>query len=257
MQAIKIYGERNTGTRYIDELLRLNFHVAAPGMANSSSLVLLRGVVPPSIRRLQEALPGRHFVRDMYFVLDRGSYGWKHSVPRPPSNAPAYFITVTKNPYSWLLSFYRRPYLRFHPAPDEASFESFLETPWQTFGRDNLRRATLPSPVDLWNIKNRAYLDLADRQRYVLTTTYEQIVSDPWAFVDAICGKFEIESAGRFVNANRSTKDAGRTFADYVDYYLNERWREQLTTHSVELINGRVDEELMRAFGYHLLVPQQ
>ena len=39
----------------------------------------------------------------------------------------------------------------------------------------------------------------------------------------------------------------------YRDYYLNERWREELSSEAIDLINTTLDRELMDYFGYELL----
>ena len=55
---VKIYGERNTGTNYIDKLIRLNLETH-----------LLTGVAPRHIQVLQRIIPGKQLVRDKYFEL--------------------------------------------------------------------------------------------------------------------------------------------------------------------------------------------
>ena len=155
---IKIYGERNTGTNYVSALVALNL-----------AATQVPGGIPPGVRRIHRALPGHQWVRDLYFACThRRNLGWKHCVPDPDERrlhtwkgepGALVFVTLTKNPYAWLLSLHRRPY---HPAhPRGLDFLTFLQTPWRTFGRDNMGRARLASPVELWNAKNRAYLALA------------------------------------------------------------------------------------------------
>ena len=55
---IKIYGERNTNTNYISKLIQLNLNVQE-----------VPGVAPPHIQHLQEMLPGKELVKDLYFYL--------------------------------------------------------------------------------------------------------------------------------------------------------------------------------------------
>ena len=105
---IKVYGERNSGTNYLSALIRLNFSVRE-----------LDGCVPWPVMGLQLILPGREAVRDVWFSKTFGhNFGWKHMCVRPVAELKQYtissrrlhFVTITKNPYSWLLSMHRRPY---------------------------------------------------------------------------------------------------------------------------------------------------
>ena len=70
MKYVKIYGERNTNTNYLGELIRLNLDVSE-----------LPGVVPRKMRRLQTRLPAKNFLRDAYFAATYAkNLGWKHSM---------------------------------------------------------------------------------------------------------------------------------------------------------------------------------
>lgn len=51
---LKTYGERNSNTNYLRHLVALNLEI-----------VQLRGVVPPFFSRMQEALPGDEWLRDL------------------------------------------------------------------------------------------------------------------------------------------------------------------------------------------------
>jgi len=95
---VKIYGERNTGTSYLEALLVRNLAVDC-----------LRGGVPRSIRRF---FANSERARDWYFhATYRSNLGWKHAcVPTESQLAIArtnstdvLFLTLTKNPYAWLL----------------------------------------------------------------------------------------------------------------------------------------------------------
>lgn len=246
---IKLYGERNTGTNYVSKLIALNLDVDE-----------LRGVVPPLIRTLQRRLPGQELVRDIYFFLTyRHNLGWKHSRVKPPSKLKRYdtlkseicFVTLTKNPYSWLVSLYRRPHHQYQYYDNKPGFETFLRSPWKTVGRDNCQK-DLPSPVMLWNVKNSSYLQL--RRLGGMNLTIESVLRDPENIVEKLSSHFGIDRvSGEFVNYERSTKGENKSFADYQSYYLNERWREVLSEESILIINEAVDKDLMDYFGYEVL----
>jgi hypothetical protein len=216
------------------------------------------GVVPSSIMTLQRILPGREWARDLYFALTYGrNLGWKHTRVKPASELKKYdilkqdisFLTITKNPYSWLLSLYRHSYHQYYK--QKPDFEAFLRTPWKTVGRENCTR-TLKNPMELWNIKNNSYLGLAEFDHLNITT--ESIIQDPKTVIDRIGSEFSIDkSSVQFVNYEESTKDKSKDFAYYQDYYLKEKWRDNLTKETISIINRSIDKNLMSYFGYETL----
>jgi hypothetical protein len=242
---LKIYGERNTGTNYLSKLVALNVDVDE-----------LPGVVPGPVFALQRLLPGRDLVRDAYFALTYGrNLGWKHALVEPERIARrlsgaaqrACVVTITKNPYSWLLSMYRRPYNRVDgPQPP---FEAFVRTPWKTVGRERAPRV-LPTPVDLWNLKNAAYLRL-EGSVPTLNVTYEDILEDPAGIIQLIATTFSLgRTSEHFRDYAESTKDSDKDSNYYRDYYLNERWKSKLSAEAIALVNERLDGGLMDHFGY-------
>lgn len=244
---IKIYGERNTNTNYMSRLIKLNLDIRE-----------LSGSVPASVMRLQDSFPEEELVRDVYFYLTYSrNLGWKHSCAKPMdalkryavARNNLYYLTITKNPYSWLLSLYRRPYHQCYPK--KLDFEEFLKTPWRTVGRDNIGR-TLKGPVELWNIKNFSYLQLAGSDTLNITT--EDIFKDPEAVIDKVSSQFAVDRlSDDFTNYERSTKNESKDTHYYRDYYLNEKWRNKLSEEAISIINESVDKSLMGAFGYKVL----
>lgn len=240
---VKIYGERNSGTTYLEALLTLNLNIDC-----------LRGGLPEMIRRL---LPRSEVARDWYFrATRRRNLGWKHaSAPGPdqlaqarPDTARLLFLTLTKNPYAWLLSLYRRPY---HAKRKYSSLEQFLSEPWKTVGRENSGSA-FANPVEMWNHKNATYLALDDYAAAV-HCRYEDLLADPLNFLEELCSEHGFKPRHRpFRNVHEAMKrgDRGKTFDDYRDYYLNEVWRKELNGKCIRLINDGLDPAVMSRFNY-------
>lgn len=244
---IKIYGERNTGTNYLSLLIALNLDVKQ-----------VPGLIPPWVMHLENMLPGREKVRDLYYKATyRFNLGWKHTRVKPVaelarykiSDRGIYFITITKNPYAWLLSLYRNPYHQyFGEKPD---FETFVQTPWETVGRENCPKR-LNNPVELWNVKNASYLPLAELEGINLTA--ESLLDHPESIIDTISSRFSIAKNGNtFINFTQSTKEKGKDINYYRDYYLDEKWRRLLSAEAVSTINKFLDRNLMDHFGYAVL----
>ncbi len=248
VRRIKIYGERNTNTNYLERLIHLNLDV-----------VQLPSVVPRYVKTIQKILPGKEWLRDFYFSRSyEHNLGWKHACVKPAEELRHHgilkreicFISLTKNPYSWLLSLHRKPYSHRHKG-GKPDFETFLRSPWKTVARDNCGEL-LESPVALWNLKNNSYLQLADLNGLNMTT--ESSVQDPAGVIERISDHFSIDRCSdRFFNYEKSTKDASKDFAFYQDYYSNERWRDKLSVEAISIISAALDKNLMSHFGYEVL----
>jgi len=257
---VKIYGERNTNTNYLSKLIQLNLDV-----------VELRGVAPGPILKAQHALWGKEWLIDSYFkLIYPRNLGWKHTRVKAIKKLNTYqlyhrnlfFITITKNPYSWLLSLYRNPYHQQNGWVSD--FETFLATPWKTTRRDNCAKI-LNTPIELWNLKNASYLQLDNSKTF--NTTTEQIFESPKAVIDQICSRLSIKrksdefvnyqrstkDADEFVNYQRSTKDENQNYDYYRNYYLKEIWRQDLSKKALAIIGEIIDQDLMRYFGYEVL----
>jgi hypothetical protein len=244
-QRVKIYGERNTGTSYLEELLVRNLVVEC-----------LRGGVPRSIRR---SFANSERARDWYFRVTQGkNLGWKHAYVAKAAESrladaradatDVLYLTLTKNPYAWLLSLYRQPY---HAKQGYSNFGQFLTQPWKTVGRENAPPA-FANPVEMWNLKNAAYLELGHS-----TTTvhcrYEDLLADPLGFLEKLSCEHAIQTRQNpFENVLEAMKRQGRgkTFDDYRTYYLEQRWLAELDDACIELINERLDFKVLAQFGY-------
>ena len=125
--AFKIVGERNTGTRYLKQLLQLNLQV--PHLQ-----FRVNGRNVEKLTNMSEA------EKDNAYASDPSFFGWKHACAptlpqliahdddaetsaiatatlllKQPLRVPAnriLFVVIGKNPYSWLLSMWRHPYNR-------------------------------------------------------------------------------------------------------------------------------------------------
>ena len=92
---VKVFGERNSATIYIEWLLKKNFKVE---------------------------------------LLDYKSFGWKHRLAPTKSELEMHahddvcFICIVKNPYSWLRSMHRRPYKQ--EELKNMKFSEFLKFPY-------------------------------------------------------------------------------------------------------------------------------
>lgn len=238
---IKLYGERNSGTNYLERLIRLNLAVH-----------LLRGTTPDPV---DVPFFGAEWVRDLYFRLAfRSNLGWKHMLAPDVRQLEGavdpglLFVCLVKNPYAWLLSLYRKPH---HARERHASFEAFLVNPWHTLGRENAPKG-FPNPIALWNAKMASYLQLSEHQR-VVVLRYEDLLADPLGVLDSLCREHGIPVRKRpLENIVNSVHDSskGWDYEFYRSYYLEERWREKLSPAALQIIDRELDATLVQRLGY-------
>lgn len=87
-----------------------------------------------------------------------------------------------------------------------------------------------------------------------MNITTEGIFEDPRRIINQISEQHSIErKSEKFINYERSTKEKSKDSAYYRDYYLSEKWRDNLSNEAISIINESVDKELMFHFGYSLL----
>lgn len=258
LPAVKIFGERNTGTNYLVRLLQLNVEAE-----------ILRGTLPRNMAKIKEAVEraaGGNWrltesFMDVCFAFTRPAHlGWKHAAPDfallegYSRKRPLVVITLTRNPYSWLLALYKRPY-HAHDNVNGMTIEKFLSNKWKTVAREN-GPAYFETPMHLWNYKNAALLKLeALKHARVVRASFEELLQKPEELVATLVRNCGIASKREvFQNHHEATKsEEGRDHAYYRDYYGRELWREKLTPELAGLINRHLDLDLCRRLGYEVL----
>lgn len=244
MKKIKIFGERNTGTNYLEALIREN-----------ADAVLLSGKAPAAVSRIGRALSNREWLTDLYFRMTRPwNLGWKHGPAYLPADGKSVsglcVITLTKNPYAWLLSLYKRPYHNKRNVK-KLSFHEFLVTPWPALRRE-LEFEAFPSPVELWNKKVASYFQLPGNAN-VIHLRYEDILKDPESTVKHVAFSADVCQRKEFRNILLSTKRDSEKFENYRKYYLNESWKHKLDARAIMMINERLDPGVVEKAGYGLI----
>ncbi|MCT4555900.1 MAG: hypothetical protein N4A53_14525 [Pelagimonas sp.] len=255
---IKIYGERNTGTNYITRLLERNYDLRLlPGDVprpfwNKRAIGLLRRIHRPW------GLIVNNRTADAWFLNNfNGSLGWKHSLPPVDRIAQIAgpdlgIVGLTKNPYSWLLSMYRRPYQNFAPAE---SFEAFVTAPYPTVPRELMTEQGL-TPVQLWCAKARGYLALQKAlPQQVAVLRYEDFLADEDAVLSRLETDWSLAPKGARQQVSESAKGDKQGYSDYQRYYLEEEWRAKLSDEAVQAITAQLDPDVMAAIGYKALTP--
>ena len=246
MRPIKIYGERNTGTNYLEQLLLLNYEV--------KSLKYLPDTKVGFLLKYETCV-------GLFYEMNKNKFlGWKHGKQKINSinkyaDQELVVIGIIKNPYSFIKSLNKRPY--HNRKRKNLDLKTFVSKGWQTIIRDNCMFKKYKTPVDLWNDKSRSLLSMSskiNKDHFLLK--YEDLVSDPEKMIMDIGKKTGLELKNKkFKNLLSSTKDENLTYGNYRNYYIKEKWRMELNKETLTLINERLDQELMDILGYEMIKP--
>lgn len=197
------------------------------------------------------------YIIDYYFLITKKkNFGWKHayvsdpiieSIKHPFTNeSKIYPLCIIKNPYSWALSLYKKPY-HFPTKSNYRTFKEFLLTPYIPLKRENL---TVPlNPIQLWNIKSMSYLKIKEQIPCAHLIRYEDLLKEPRIILIKMFGETETS----FENINNSTKNTNLKFNDYQEYYLKEEWKKEIKSEHYSIINHHLDQSLISRLGYQLI----
>lgn len=250
VRRVKVFGERNTGTRAVVRMLRAHSGVA-PWFPNYTDEKLDR-----LERRIHEKLSG--FALELFTdALDDirrshmgGHSAWKHAAPvvdESYAEGRASVLFLVRDPYSWIAALYRNPYHARAPLPE--TLAAFLEQPWLTMPRENVD-PILMSPMALWNLKLKAYrefLRAAPVPSAVLQ--FEHFVLDPVKALSAPLEQFGISAKG-LKKIKESTKKRGQSERARRKFYKTRAWEKEISREAAEMINSLVCWDIAECFGY-------
>ena len=258
---VKIFGERNTGTRALSRMLAGQPEVRMRPIGEAGAMNLPENA---DLRNLIDSTyqgKWRKVYRDA--LCDNEQVGacptkaWKHTLPVWDDafrTKRGHVIFCVRNPYSWLLSLEKRPY--HQKGPRAKTLTDFVKQPWLTVSLDNMA-PLLRSPMELWNAKLSAYLTFM-READIPTGTirFESFVARPDVEVKRVLGNLDIPH-DNIQRIGMSTKDSKIPLGEISKYYVKENWKRALTEELVVAINERTDWNLAAKFGYYQLDPSE
>jgi len=250
---LKVFGERNTGTNYLNQLLNQN--LVDINILNIGSNQGIQEVANQYSSHLRE------LVKEFQIDLRRNqefsyNYGWKHAVVdvERVKNVSIYeetiFICLIRNPYKFGRSLFKRPYQTL--VRDWSSFSEFLRTPWVCNNRDNAGSAILQSPITLWNLKVKSYIEFAKTCKNLITIRYEDLVADPKKTLSSL-NEFDVKNKGSFINIETSTKDESLKFDDYVSASKSFNPRDYYSQDDLSYMATILDHDICQYFAYDIL----
>lgn len=227
---LKLYGERNSGTNYVEALIKQNFPALTP----------------------------------------RRRYNWeKHNFLNPPFVRDEMLgVVVVRHAFDWLRSFYRSPHqvAYWHR---EVDFSGFLRHEWSgifngklieqqgklniqlrelMYERHPVSGARISNVVELRNLKLASQLKIRNLYENWVVVRYEDARDDPETFVSALADCFALVPTKTFNPVTedlsnyalpKDRKGAGR-LRDYAEFTDADR----------DFVLGALDLEQERYFGY-------
>ena len=226
LSKVKVFGERNTGTNFLNKLLSLNTNLQVLGHGSNASSRAKLQAIDQSVSRLGRAEKLTPQMRRL--VLDRlideqrrleypDNYGWKHArvlvedLDKSPHRSSTLFVFLIRNPWRFVSALHRRPYNLF-PAPS-SDLNSFIDSQFLANERDCMPSLLIGNPVDFWNEKVKSYFNCSDVIDNSIICYYEDLVVSIEEFIDAIRPVCDI--SGKIRTPINSTKKEDKTFDDY------------------------------------------
>ena len=227
LSQVKVFGERNTGTNFLNKLLSVNTNLQVLSSGNNSLPRAKLQVIDQSAVSLghttdQLSSQVRQFLLERFIDEQRrleypDNYGWKHArvvlsdLEMSPYKNSTLFIFLIRNPWRFVSALYRRPYNLFPISYSNLS--SFVDSPFLANERDRMPNLLINNPVELWNEKVKSYLYCSDILENSIVCYYENLVTSLDEFIDAIRPVCSVSSNIRIpIN---STKKDDKTFNDY------------------------------------------
>jgi hypothetical protein len=185
--------------------------------------------------------------------------GWKHGHYCAPwvLNQEVHVLTITKNPYAWLVSLYI--YWRKNDIGPDLKDQSFNE-----FVRNKVefeRQGGIPflyrtqNPVQFWNDMNFHWMSIRLNKKKSLVIPYEALLVDAHGVIKVVAEEFGLTVKPEFQDTKtqlapgEETAKVGDKEFDR-DYYLKEQFLQEYTLDLLDFVNNQLDPELMKALGY-------
>lgn len=246
----KVFGERNTGTNLLEQLLVQNFQTLplVPRAETAQFFAEARNAFG-AVREYAEA-PRDLLHQHTFDTL----YGWKHARPVPElmARTPRYehsrFLCIYKHPAFWLKSLHARPYNEFH-GKVPSDFATFLAEPFTVSERDMVPYEFSGTPLELYQEKLRGYLELKRQTREAtLIVPYEKMLQHQDQFLRVLSDHFKpLGRHLKFLKKAAKQLDAGKRglkTTDYMKKYAVQNRFEGFDEKARAIYDSQIDPEL-------------
>lgn len=261
MKYIKVFGERNTGTNFLVELLDSNTNlrhlIHRDKTRNRAELNKLVSAYP----RLKKSEISRKIILERITDAKRekdflNNFGWKHAainsdkMEKSDLFQDTLFLCLIRNPWRFISALHKRPYNYLPKAKKE--LRSFIQSPLITTTRDGLEESLLNTPVDLWNKKVASYQHFQRvHPERVMILYYEEIMNDIDHFLLELKPFCKVSKQTKIPIS--STKKDKKTFNDYRREVQLYSPLESIGAKCTKLITKKLDKRIFNQTIYKKL----
>jgi len=256
-KTIKIFGERNTGTNFLEKLCEKN--LAASVIKNNiphpwSYVAVLLTHSKSKIANY----PVSDLFRDAYFKKKfEKEYGWKHrsllidtEKRLLEKNPNLVYLICLRHPYPWLLSMYRKPY-NLGIDTKKITLSEFIQARCNVARREFCNEKSFNNPLQLWSHKIRSYAECINLEN-VHVVRHEDLVENPRNVVQLFSTKFVIEQNQNFNNLTTSVKKDSRSQDEIRKSIKEFDPNKHFSKDDLAFIDSQVDEFCLKFSGYEL-----
>lgn len=247
---IKLFGERNTGTNALLQMLKTNSKSEFyPGTMAELSLFAAKEI--SFLQKYGLSAAEKEKMIDKVFHGRGPLERWKHSATNfnLDNLDDSKFIFTVRHPMSWLISLFKNPYHILVDKPH--NLISFADTKWRALERENLALKYY-KPLDLLEEKFKSYLvlmeELEKRNLTYKIVKFEDFVVNQHATFDYL-RTFLDEPTLNFVEVVKSTKEKSKDSKYYAAYYARMVWKDEFP--EIDTIRNTISKEILSAFGYN------
>ena len=250
----KVYGERNSGTNYIQRVLRRNVSQQEL-VGDHKNIYSLAKEFSNCLQPFdQDAYIDSIYDIEMNRIL-YSDFGWKHAAPpveiivRSSIKKLTVFVFILKHPYFWLRSMFRKP---FHIYGRANTFAEFIRLPMMLSQRDLLPGWIALTPIEIWTEKVRRYAELCSQAGIrAVVYRYEDLLLD---FDKQILRVSRVltPKSDIFENMIESTKNESLQFEDYRTKYDLSRVSEVLSKEDSAYVREHLSNDVLKWSGYTL-----
>lgn len=181
--AVKIWGERNSGTNFVENCVKKSFSLNVVRNIPDLDPAHRDRIRASNISELTKlGLIERNWDK-IYVRAFKNTLGWKHefvtderfALYKELRKGKCCFLFVVRNPISWAKSMHKHPFHRLDRVPPK--FSAFIRAPWVTVEREQLDADVIDDPITLWKLKNEQYHRLA-ADSDALIVRYEDFLLD-------------------------------------------------------------------------------
>lgn len=221
---IQIYGERCSGTNYLEHLLKENLR----------------------------------------FIRFPWNYGWKHGFPPLDmvDSDSCLFIVIHRHPYDWIRSLYMQPWHAARELR-QLDFSGFIRHEWwcvwdqhaykqpgdPLYGMEMIQERCpvtgrrFPNVLQMRNAKLKAWLELESRVANCIQLRYEDVDSNPTEYLATLSERFSIRRKKILCDITGS-RGSGVPF--------RRKHYDRITASDLDYIRNELDTAIENRIGYDL-----